>query len=150
MKQLCTFSIGGTEFAVDAARVVEVLGPSPLTRVPMAPDSVRGLVQLRGRFVTVVDPRITLGMPSVADITRTVHLVLRGPHGVTSLLVDHVSDIVAVQLEALDLVPRTLPTSYQRLLSAIHTAPERTLLILDADCVLERALATTPAPRARA
>ena len=88
----CTFRIAGDPYGVELPRVQEVLRPLPVTRVPLAPPAIAGLVNLRGRIVTVVDPRIVLGGeagPAVAGGLVVVH----GTDGPVALLVDAIGDV---------------------------------------------------------
>ncbi|MFN9367863.1 MAG: chemotaxis protein CheW [Planctomycetia bacterium] len=71
----CTFRIGNACFALPTASVVEVLRGGRLTRVPQAPESVLGLMHLRGRIVPVVDPAPRLGIDRPAP-AGAAHLVI--------------------------------------------------------------------------
>jgi chemotaxis signal transduction protein len=82
-------SVGGAEFGIPADRVREVLRPPPLTRVPFAPDGVRGIAQVRGTVLAVVDLGARLGMGPVGDRGRLVVVWGRGREAV-GLLVDRV------------------------------------------------------------
>lgn len=89
----CAFHAGGHRFAVDSDSVAEVLRTSVLTRVPLAAESIVGLLHLRGRIVPVIDVCRRLGLPAVpADAPRT-NLVIRVGDDCYSLLVDEVLDV---------------------------------------------------------
>ena len=82
-------SVGGAEFGIPAERVREVLRPPPLTRVPFAPPGVRGIAQVRGTVLAVVDLGERLGMAPVGAKGRLVVVWGRGREAV-GLLVDRV------------------------------------------------------------
>jgi purine-binding chemotaxis protein CheW len=84
---------GGAEFGLPAGAVREVLRPPPFTRVPFAPDGVRGIAQVRGTVMAVVDLGARLGMAPVAPPGRLVVVWARGREAV-GLLVDRVVGLV--------------------------------------------------------
>lgn len=81
--------VGGAEYGIPADRVREVLRPPPLTRVPAPPPGVRGVAQVRGTVLAVMDLGARLGMAPVAESGRMVVVWGRGREAV-GLLVDHV------------------------------------------------------------
>lgn len=75
-RQYITFKLGEEWFAVDVAQVREVLEVSQITRVPTAPDYMRGVVNVRGQATPVVDLRLRFGLAKAADTVQTRILVL--------------------------------------------------------------------------
>jgi purine-binding chemotaxis protein CheW len=107
--KLLLFRTGGRVFAVDAGAVREILPASPPTRIPGSPAAVRGLVNVRGTLVTVVDVGVALGVEAVrggpadggeGSAGRTLVLVERSSRAI-GLIVDEVLDLVTVDDEAL-------------------------------------------------
>lgn len=86
-------AVGGAEFGIPAGRVREVLRPPPLTRVPFPPAGVRGVAQVRGTVMAVVDLGARLGMAPVGGAGRLVVVWGRGREAV-GLLVDRVAGLV--------------------------------------------------------
>ena len=98
----CAFRAGGHCFAVESACVAEVLRTAALTRVPLAPEAIVGLLHLRGRIVPVIDVRRRLGLqPAPADAPRT-NLVIRLGADRYSLLVDEVLDVLAIDRDGIE------------------------------------------------
>jgi len=93
VQQACAFMVADHCFAIDSALVTEVLHGSSLTPVPLAPESIVGLLQLRGRIVPVIDMRRRLGFAAPPPSAVRVHLVLRQQDEWYSLLVDEVLDV---------------------------------------------------------
>lgn len=85
--------VGGAEYGLPAARVREVLRPPPLTRVPFAPAAVRGVAQVRGTVLAVVDLGTRLGTAPVGEAGRLVVVWGRGREAV-GLLVDRVAGLL--------------------------------------------------------
>ena len=92
--QLCTFRIGGEDYAVDIMRVQEIVSPLPVTPVPRAPAFVDGVVRLRGEVVPVVDVRKRFGLPPVAHGRKTRLLVVHVAGRRLGLVVDEVCEVL--------------------------------------------------------
>jgi purine-binding chemotaxis protein CheW len=94
--QLCTFRIGGEDYAVDIMRVREIIHPLPITPVPRAPPSVEGVVRLRGEVMPVLDVRKRLGVPASAPTRRTRFLVVNVARRRIGLVVDEVCEVIRI------------------------------------------------------
>ena len=94
--QLCTFRIGGEDYAVDIMRVREIIHPLPVTPVPRAPTSVEGVVRLRGEVIPVLDVRKRLGLPASAPTRRTRFLVVNVARRRIGLVVDEVCEVIRI------------------------------------------------------
>jgi purine-binding chemotaxis protein CheW len=107
-RQFCTFLLGGHYFGVDVLRVQEVIRHQEMTRVPLAPPVVRGLINLRGQIVTALDLRRRLDLPDRPDDQPPVNVVVQTDDGTVSLLVDEIGDVLLVPEEAFEPPPETL------------------------------------------
>ena len=87
----CTFQVADGLYGLDVARVHEVLRPQPLTRVPLAPAPVVGLLNLRGQIVPAVDLRTLFGLAPFDSPGGLV--VVRSPEGLVALVVDVIGDV---------------------------------------------------------
>ena len=139
----CGFRVGGRLYGVDLSLVQEVIGPRPITRLPHAPPMIRGLIQLRGRFLAAIDLAHALGFPPPA--TETMGIVVRSTSGAWALLVDTVEDIMLVDTSALEPVPGTVPAQTRGLLHGAFKRERDLLLALDVAQVLRLAEAGEPA-----
>jgi purine-binding chemotaxis protein CheW len=92
--QLCTFRIGGEDYAVDIMRVREIIQPLPITPVPRAPAFVEGVVRLRGEVIPVVDVRKRFGLAASAATRKTKFLVVHVAGRRLGLVVDEVCEVV--------------------------------------------------------
>src|SRR5712691_1623782 len=95
-RQLCTFMVGDLFFGVEVQQVQEVIRYLPMTRVPLAPRVVEGLINLRGQIVTAIDLRRRLELPERAEGQRPMNIVVRTAGGAVSLLVDDIGEVVEV------------------------------------------------------
>jgi purine-binding chemotaxis protein CheW len=129
--QLCTFTVDDLLFGVDVTRVQEVLRYQEMTRVPLAPKVVRGLINLRGQIVMAIDLRERLGLPPRGDEQVPMNVVLRGADAPVSLLVDHIGDVIDVAVDTFDTPPSTVLECHRRVIEAVCKLPDHLLLVLD-------------------
>jgi purine-binding chemotaxis protein CheW len=123
----CTFRIGPACFAVPTASVVEVLRGGRLARVPQAPESVLGLMHLRGRIVPVVDPAARLGIDRPAEAAGT-HLVIAVQDEWYGLAIDDMLDVVDIPAAAVE--PAGGETTADAV-AGVYAAPDRLVHVLD-------------------
>lgn len=135
----CTFRLGGHDFGVEVVRVQEVVLAQPMTRVPLAPAAVRGLMNLRGQIVTAVDLRRRLGLPDREEGGDPVNVVVRTDDGAVSLQVDEIGDVIPVAAADFEPPPETLRGPARGLIRGAYKLDGRLLLVLDADRAVDLA-----------
>jgi purine-binding chemotaxis protein CheW len=136
VKQLATFTVDGRFLGVDVTRVREVLRPQEVTRVPLAPPQIAGLINLRGQIVTAFDLRVALGRAQRDQDERPMNVVVTTVHGPVSMLVDDVSDVLDLDEGAMERPPSTLRGSARDLIVGAYKLDGRLLLELDLDAVI--------------
>jgi purine-binding chemotaxis protein CheW len=92
--QLCTFRIGGEDYAIDVMRLREIIHPLPITPVPRAPASVEGVVRLRGEVVPVLDVRKRLGVEARPATRKSRFLIVNVAGRRIGLVVDEVCEVL--------------------------------------------------------
>jgi purine-binding chemotaxis protein CheW len=117
--QLCTFRVGGEDFAVDIMRVREIIPPAPLTPVPEAPAHVAGVLRLRGEVVPIVDLRRRLGMPPGPPSRRARYLVVRVAGRLLGLMVDEVCEVLRLARDELRPAPAAIDATGTRLILGV-------------------------------
>ncbi len=137
IRQLCTFTLDGQLFGVEVRRVQEVLRHQEMTRVPLAPRFISGLINLRGQIVMAIDLRTCLELGPPARALSPMNLVLRTDDGPMSFLVDRIHDVVDVDESAFEPPPPHLQGPTRRLIRGTYTLHDRLLLALDAAAVLD-------------
>jgi purine-binding chemotaxis protein CheW len=120
---------------VEARSVQEVLRAQPVTHVPLAPDFVRGLMNLRGQIVPVVDLRTRLGSSAELGAARPINVLLRTSGGLVSLLTDRIGDVLELGPEQVERVPETLQGRARDVVSGALRLPDRLVLLLDPERV---------------
>lgn len=103
--QLCTFRVGGEDYALDIMRVREIISPLPVTPVPRAPPFVEGVFRLRGEVIPVVDVRKRFGLPCTPPTRKTKVLIVNVARRRLGLVVDEVCEVVRVQRSELRPAP---------------------------------------------
>src|SRR3954464_8220425 len=113
--QYCTFYLDGHYFGLDVLKVQEIIRYQEMTRIPLAPPVIRGLINLRGQIVTAIDLRRRLDLPDRPADQPPGHVVVRTDHGAVSFLVDDVGDVMVVDEALFERPPETLKGSSREL-----------------------------------
>ncbi len=130
-RQFCTFFLDGLRFGVDVQQVQEVVPYQEMTRVPLAPPTVRGLLNLRGQIVTGIDLRRRLELPERAAGALPLNIVMRGEDSPVSLLVDEIGEVIEVAADSWERPPETLQGPVRDLIQGVCPLEDELLLILD-------------------
>jgi len=131
-----TVMISGQLFGLPIARVQDVFMPDRLTRVPLAPPEIAGVLNLRGRIVTTIDMRRRLGMPPREDNkpSMAVGIELKGES--YGLLIDTVGEVMKLGDDTREPNPVNLDTRLARVSGGVHRLEGQLMVILDVDHVL--------------
>jgi len=129
--QLATFWLDGDLYGVEVEHVQEVLRSQKLTRVPLAPTAVAGLINLRGQVVTAIELRERLGRKPRPEGTDAVVIVVRLHGEAVSLLVDSIADVVDVDATDFETPPDTLDGKARELIRGAYKLSGQLLLALD-------------------
>ena len=129
-QQFCTFYLDGLCFGVEVERVQEVIRHQAMTRVPLAPKLIGGLINLRGQIVTAIDLRLRLGLGERHPDALPMNVVVRSEDGAVSLLVDEIGDVLDVQEQQFEDVPQTMRQG-RELIRGVYKLPNGLLLVLD-------------------
>ena len=132
-QQLCTFYLDGLYLGVGVRQVQEVIRYQEMTRVPLAPGVVSGLINLRGQIVTAIDLRRRLGLPDRPADQLPMNVVVRADDGAISLLVDEIGDVVEVDDDTFERAPETLRGVARDLIRGVYKREGELLCVLDTD-----------------
>lgn len=133
-----TLFLGAEEYGLDVTKVQEIIRMLPITRVPRAPAFIRGVINLRGRIIPVLELRARLCLPSVDEARETCIVVVRSADLHMGIIVDAVREVLTIRDEELLPVPdfgTAIDTSY---LSGLARREQRVVLLLDVERVLTR------------
>jgi purine-binding chemotaxis protein CheW len=131
--QFCTFTLHDFTFGIEVQAIQEVILYQAMTAVPLAPSTVRGLINLRGQIVTAIDLRYRLGLSTRAADVMPMNVVLRSRNEVVSLLVDDIGEVIDTAGAPIEPVPSTLPAAVRDVLTGVIALPAAILLVLDGD-----------------
>jgi len=147
---VCSFRLAEHVFAIEIDRVQEVLRHQEVTRLPLATEAVRGVINLRGVIVPALDLRRCLDMEPAPDGVDPANIVVRGPSGqAVSLLVDDIGDVVTIPPGSYERPPETLHGRARELIHGVHQGRDGILLVLDIGKVLRAAYAPGPVTSSR-
>ncbi|XZE19607.1 chemotaxis protein CheW [Pirellulaceae bacterium SH449] len=132
-RQLCTFFVDNQMYGVDVQIVQEVIRYQQMTHVPLAPDAVCGLINLRGQIVTAIDLRRRLGVSPRSEDCLPMNVVVRGDDGAISLLVDQIGEVQNIEVDHLEPPPETLRGPSRCMIQGAYKLKDRLLLILDTE-----------------
>ena len=134
-----TFKLGDELFAIEVDRVREVLDLSPITRVPTAPSYMRGVVNVRGSAVPVVDLRLKFGLESAPDTVHSrivvLELELDREKVVVGGLADSVHDVIELDRTAIDEAPRIAMRWRSELIAGLGKQGDKFIILLEIDRV---------------
>jgi purine-binding chemotaxis protein CheW len=139
--QVCTFYVDQQMFGVDVQCVQEVIRYQDMTDIPLAPDAVVGLINLRGQIVTAIDLRRRLGLAPRPAGQLPMNIVVRNDDGAISLLVDHIGDVQEIDEDNFESPPETLSGESAELIRGAYKMKNRLLLILDTERAMNVAAA---------
>jgi len=137
--QYLTFRLGEAVFALDITQVREVLDYTPITRVPRMPEFMRGVINLRGAVVPVVDMRLKFGMSTTERTLNTciiiVEVAIGGERTLLGALADSVQEVIDLNSEQIEPPPRLGTSIHTQFVRGMGKRDEHFVIILDADQV---------------
>jgi purine-binding chemotaxis protein CheW len=135
-----TFRLGTEEYGIDILKVQEIRSYEAPTRIANAPEFIKGVVNLRGVIVPIVDLRVKLRCPSAEVNSFTVVIVLNVRNRVVGAVVDSVSDVLELNRDQIRPAPEmtvgTVDTNY---ITGIATVNERMLILMDIEGLMSSA-----------
>lgn len=142
-EQFLTFMLGGEEYGVDILRVQEIKGWEAATQIPNMPDYIRGVINLRGTIVPIIDLRRRFCMESAEYTATTVIIVLmvhnaEGATRTMGFVVDAVSDVYAVESAQIKPAPDFGEKERSECVRGLATVEEKMIILLDIDQLVGR------------
>ena len=141
--QYITFKLGDELFAINVAQVREVLELPLITKVPTAPDYMRGVVNVRGKAIPVVDLRLKFGLSSTPDTINSrivvLELELDGETTVVGGIADSVHEVIELEADQINPPPRIAMRWRTELIQGMGKRGEEFIIILDINRVFTSA-----------
>jgi purine-binding chemotaxis protein CheW len=130
-RELLTFTLGREEYGIDILKVQEIRGYDAVTSIANAPEFIKGVVNLRGIIVPIVDMRIKFKLGNVSYDETTVVIILNVANRVVGMVVDGVSDVLTLKPEQIKPAPEFGAALDTRYLQGLGTVDERMLILVD-------------------
>ena len=135
-----TFTLGSEEYGLAILQVREIIGYMKVTEVPQVAHEMKGVINLRGQVIPVIDLRLKFGMPE-ADVTDTTCIIVvealkEGQKKQIGIIVDSVSEVIDISAEAIEPPPEFGCTVDQSLIMAVAKIESRIIVLLNIDMVL--------------
>lgn len=139
LSEVLAFQLGSEEYAIDLFKVQEIRGNDAVTLIAKVPDFIKGVVNLRGIIVPIVDMRIrfNLGVPTYDELT--VVIILNIGNRIVGMVVDSVSDVVTLTPEQIKPSPKISTAFDTRYLVGLGVIEQRMLILIDIDQLLSSA-----------
>ncbi len=138
-KEYLAFTLGREEYGIDILRVQEIRGYEPVTRIANAPDFIKGVVNLRGTIIPIVDMRIKLNLGEATYDQFTVVIILNIAGRVVGMVVDSVSDVTMLKPEQMRGAPEVGTAFDSDYLIGLGDLGQRMLILVDIDKLMTSA-----------
>lgn len=135
-REILVFILGAEEYGVDILKVQEIRGYEKVTPIPSAPDYLKGVVNLRGVIVPILDMRVKFRLAEVRYDQFTVVVILRIASRVIGLVVDGVSDVIALAASEVKEAPHLGSVVDSSFIAGLATQDDRMVLLLDIEKLL--------------
>lgn len=136
-KQFCTFVLDKLLFGIEVEKVQEVIRYQDMTPVLTAPESIAGLMNLRGQIVTAIDLRCRMGLPRKEGGELPMNVVVRTSEGVVSLLVDQIGEVVEAEEATFEPLPDSVRGEIRQTIIGVHKLDRGLLHVLNLAATLD-------------
>ncbi len=131
-----TFVLGNEEYGIEILRVREIIGIMEITPVPQTPDYVKGVINLRGKVIPVIDQRIKFSMPEVEQTQETCVIVVEVKESLIGILVDSVSEVIDIGSEEIEATPQFGQEIDTQFIMGLGKTKGKLIILLDIEKVL--------------
>lgn len=135
--QYVSFDIAGQVFGVPVFAVQDVLKRAQMAHVPLAPHTVRGSMNLRGRIVTVIDMRAKLGLPALENAADAMHVVVEHADELYSLMVDNVREVMTLPVSIFEKTPGNIDEGWKDISDGVYRLKDELLVVIDLPSALK-------------
>ena len=129
--EFLTFTLGKEEYGIDILKVQEIRGYDAVTAIANTPEFIKGVINLRGIIVPIVDMRIKFNLGNVTYDELTVVIILNVAKRVVGMVVDGVSDVISLTPEQIKPAPQFSATMDTKYLKGLGAVEERMLILVD-------------------
>jgi purine-binding chemotaxis protein CheW len=128
-----TFSVSGGQFAIPLSKVQEVIPDTEVTPVPMAPDYLRGIINLRGRIVSVVALNLRFGLPPPSGSGDASILIIENKGSLLGLQTDSIDNVIQLASDQISPPPSYSTAPYNKYVEAVAQTDRHLIVILNSE-----------------
>jgi purine-binding chemotaxis protein CheW len=136
LRQFISFSVGNEEYGLELLRVREVIRIREITWLPKAPSFVKGIINLRGDVIPIIDLRDKFGLESLAQTAATRVIVVEVEGRLMGMVVDSASQVVRIPTDQIDPPPPVLGGLSQEFITGVGKLEDKLVILLNADAIL--------------
>jgi len=136
LRQFISFSVGEEEYGLELLRVKEVIRVRQITRLPKAPSFVKGIINLRGDVIPIIDLRDKFGLEAKEATATTRVIVVEVEAKLMGMVVDSASQVVRIPADQIDPPPPVLGGFSQEFITGVGKIDDRLIILLNSDAVL--------------
>ena len=136
-KEYVTVAIDDQWFGIPVLTVQDVLGETKIASIPLSPPEVAGSLNLRGRIVTAVNPRVRLGLAEKSGHATEMSVVVEHSGELYSLMIDVVGEVLSLPAERFERNPTTLDPRWREISAGIYRLDDRLLVVMDVGRLLD-------------
>jgi purine-binding chemotaxis protein CheW len=130
-RELLTFTLGKEEYGIDILKVQEIRGYDAVTTIANSPEFIKGVINLRGIIVPIIDMRIKFSLGNVTYNELTVVIILNVAHRVVGMVVDGVSDVIALSPDQIKAAPEFNSSLDMQYITGVGTIDDRMIIVID-------------------
>jgi purine-binding chemotaxis protein CheW len=127
------FMIGNVNFGIEIRTISEIIGMQPITRLPEVPKSVKGIINLRGKIIPVIDMQLKFNIEPQEYGDRTCIIVIELKELSAGLIVDRMKEVLSIQDEEVSPPPGKKTGAQNRFISGIGKSDKKVILLLDCE-----------------
>jgi purine-binding chemotaxis protein CheW len=136
MKQLISFTVGAEEYGLELLRVKEVIRMRQITWLPKAPSCVKGIINLRGDIIPIVDLRERFGLQPQEQTAMTRVIVVEVEGMPVGMVVDSASQVVRVPADQFDPPPTVMGGASREFITSVGKMGDKLVIMIDVDRIL--------------
>jgi purine-binding chemotaxis protein CheW len=136
LRQFISFSVGEEEYGLELLRVKEVIRIREITWLPKAPTFVKGIINLRGDVIPIIDLRDKFGLESRENTAATRVIVVEVDGRLMGMVVDSASQVVRIPADQIDPPPPVLGGSSREFITGVGKLDDKLIILLNADAIL--------------
>ena len=136
--QLCSFQLADALFGLDTMLVQEITKVPVITKVYQAPEEIIGIINLRGKIVTIIDLARKLDLPTEVETKNRRIIIVESHNEPFGLMVDHINDVIHLDDDVIDPAPANVRTTQDRFIAGVFRDKEQLIAILSLEEIVSR------------